>query len=159
MAPLRATFEAVEEKLRILNGNLAILEADVREWEIIVHKDQTRLQEMQKVCASDLVRKQELENKLMFARQEEQEWSKRFEERSAAVEATRQKAKEEQDDAESQSDDTVITRLRASSLALVAKTKLLSKDPELDVAEQEPVYIGERLDGKRHGFGILQVCI
>ena len=159
LAPLRATFEAVEEKLRILNGNLAILEADVREWEIIVHKDQTRLQEMQKVCASDLVRKQELENKLMFARQEEQEWSKRFEERSAAVEATRQKAKEEQDDAESQSDDTVITRLRASSLALVAKTKLLSKDPELDVAEQEPVYIGERLDGKRHGFGILQVCI
>ncbi len=159
LAPLGPALAAVEEKLRILNGNLAILEEGVREWENIVHKDQTRLQEMQKVCASDLVRKQELQNKLMFERQEEQELSKRFEERSAAVTATRQKAKEEQDDAESQSDNTVITRLRASSLALVAKTKLLSKDPELDVEEQEPVYIGERLDGKRHGFGILQVCI
>ena len=155
---LRATLDDALEELSDMNLKFESLEADFIQWENIVHKDQLRLEETEKVCARDRERKQELEEKVMAEKQDEKEMAKLFEERSAVAQAAKQKAKE-QHDAELQSSVTVIDRLRASSLALVAKILLSSQDLELNVEEQEPVYIGERLDGKRHGFGILQVCI
>jgi hypothetical protein len=73
------------------------------------------------------------------------------------AEAARQ-AIEQHDDEDQQTESLlgVVDRLRGSSLALFAKFIVQNDDPDVNMDEQEPVYLGERLDGKRHGLGMLQ---
>ena len=50
----------------------------------------------------------------------------------------------------------VIERLRACSLALCCKMMRDSDDPDIKTDETEPLYLGERENGQRHGLGMLQ---
>ncbi len=140
-------------------------------------KDEARLVETQKVCQRDRERIEDLQEKLAEERNAELivrqlagdrksrlDWARRVVEQMA-IDGGAEKAGQavngdcggsQETTAEQISSVSVVDRLRSNSLSLVAKIILSSEDPDISTEEQKPVYLGERLDGKRHGFGILQ---
>jgi len=154
ISALRTSANKSQEKLNIFKGKLSTLEEDVFFWENTAHTDSIRLEEIQKVCSRDQEHMQELQDKLKEEQTEEEQLHQCAEQRSHSAQKARERA--EQVHEQDISGVGVIDRLRASSLALVARLILSSEDPNMSTDEQEPVYLGEKLDGKREGLGILQ---
>jgi hypothetical protein len=160
-------------KLDLVSGDLASIEN-------LALKDEARLEETQKVCQRDRERIQELQEKLAEEQNSELIVRQLADDRKLRVDKARRIVEQmfgdggteragqaasgdssggqETDEASGEqiSSVSVIDRLRSNSLSLVAKIIMSSEDPDISTEEQRPVYLGERLEGKRQGFGILQ---
>lgn len=142
-------------------------------------KDEVRVEETRKVCERDRDRIRELEDKLALEMNEVLIVRRFADNRKARVDSARLELEpissgeapdvcqitSREGDGGQQTDTiggnvlssvAVLDRLRSNSLALVAKMIFSSEDPDMSTEEQAPVYLGERADGQRHGFGILQ---
>lgn len=150
---LLVNIENLQQEVDLLNDSLKGIDKELAEWQNINHKDQVRLEECQKLCAVEQARLQDLINRLDKEKTEEEALKNLVLQRRAAAEDARQNAANPHDDV---SPVCVLSRLRASSLILVAKQMIASDNMNIKTEEQEPIYLGERIDGKRHGFGILQ---
>ena len=145
---------------------LDLVTADMIVIENLEIKDEVRVEETRKVCERDRDAIRELEEKVALEKSEALTVRQFVDERQARVVSARLDMERiddggparvrQEDSGHSPSPVAVLDRLRSNSLALVAKMILSSEDPDVSTQEQAPVYLGERADGKRHGFGILQ---